>query len=310
MTLNGAPKIFVVGIGSGNDEDMTNKAITAIASATVVVGYTKYIELIAERISGKRIISTGMTQEVKRCDEAVRLAAAGETVAVVSGGDAGVYGMAGLLLERVDAFRKGGGLLDEKAAEVDEKIAEVDEKAEGSVYVEPTENAETAEREGDVELTKTADAREYKRIAYANGIDVEIIPGVTAALSGAAALGAPLSHDFCVISLSDILTPQELIDRRAEAIGMGDFCCAVYNPMSKGRRDKLSRLCDILLKHKSPDTICGFVRNIGRKNEAKRILTLCELRDAKVDMSTTIFIGNASTKVINGKMVTPRGYCI
>ena len=140
-------------------------------------------------------------------------------------------------------------------------------------------------------------------------VEVEIVPGLTAALSGGAVLGAPLAHDFCVISLSDRLTPWEMIEKRLACVAMGDFCAAVYNPSSKGRPDYLARAVEILLKNgKSPDTVCGLVRNIGREGQESRILTLAELKDTPVDMFTTVYIGNTTTREIRGKMVTPRGY--
>ena len=140
-------------------------------------------------------------------------------------------------------------------------------------------------------------------------VAVEVVPGLTAALSGGAVLGAPLAHDFCVISLSDRLTPWAVIERRLAAAAMGDFCVALYNPSSKGRPDYLARAVRILLDHgKPPQTVCGLVRNIGREGQAHRILTLAELETAPVDMFTTVFIGNTATRQLGGKMVTPRGY--
>ncbi len=140
------------------------------------------------------------------------------------------------------------------------------------------------------------------------GVEVEIVAGVTAALSGAAVLGAPLGHDFCVISLSDLLTPWEVIERRLRCAAEGDFAVALYNPSSRRRREQLRRACDILLACRSPETPCGWVRNIGRAGEEKRLLTLGELRDAELDMFTTVFIGASTTREIGGHLVTPRGY--
>ena len=140
-------------------------------------------------------------------------------------------------------------------------------------------------------------------------VAVDIVPGLTAALSGGAVLGAPLAHDFCVISLSDRLTPWEVIEKRLACAAMGDFCVALYNPSSKGRPDYLAKAVCILLENgKSADTVCGIVRNIGREGQTARILTLAQLKNTAVDMFTTVYIGNAATKQLGSKMVTPRGY--
>lgn len=139
-------------------------------------------------------------------------------------------------------------------------------------------------------------------------VDIEVIPGVTAALGGSALLGAPLSHDCCILSLSDLLTPWELIEKRLEAAAVADLAIAIYNPSSKKRFDYLWKACNILLRYKEPETVCGIVRNIAREGQSMKILTLKELQDTRVDMFTTVFVGNKDTKVIRGHMVTPRGY--
>ena len=139
-------------------------------------------------------------------------------------------------------------------------------------------------------------------------IDIVVVPGVTAALSGAALLGAPLSHDFAVVSLSDLLTPWDAIERRLTAAAEADFALCLYNPASHHRPDNLKKACDILLRVKSPETVCGLVRCIGGEGGSSRVLTLRELRDADADMFTTVFIGNSLTKNLAGRMVTPRGY--
>jgi len=139
-------------------------------------------------------------------------------------------------------------------------------------------------------------------------VDIEVVAGVTAALSGGAVLGSPMTHDFAVISLSDLLTPAEKIEKRLRCAADGDFVIALYNPSSKKRADYLQKACDIILEYRSSETVCGIVSNIGRDGEKSRILALGELRDTQVDMFTTVFIGSSETKVINGKMVTPRGY--
>ncbi|MDM8245739.1 precorrin-3B C(17)-methyltransferase [Collinsella tanakaei] len=139
-------------------------------------------------------------------------------------------------------------------------------------------------------------------------VDIEVVPGVTAAMSGSAVLGAPLAHDFAVISLSDLLTPWEVIERRLEAAAWSDMCICLYNPRSKKRADYLARAAQIIGRHKVADTVCGWVRNIGRAGEEHGLTTLGELADLDADMFTTVFIGSAQTRVVAGRMVTPRGY--
>ena len=139
-------------------------------------------------------------------------------------------------------------------------------------------------------------------------VQIKVISGVTAASSGAAILGAPLSHDFAVISLSDCMTPWELIKKRVRAAADSDMVMCIYNPSSRRRAGYLKEACEIVSKIQSPDTICGYVKNIGRDNEKTEILTLKELAECDVDMFTTVYIGNSHTKVIDGRMVTPRGY--
>ena len=139
-------------------------------------------------------------------------------------------------------------------------------------------------------------------------IDINVIPGITAASSGAAVLGAPLNHDFCVISLSDLLTPWELIEKRLRAAAEGDFAIAIYNPSSKKRHDYLQKACDILLETAEPERACGYVRSIGRNGEEYHTCTLAELRDTEVDMFTTVFIGNSQSRIMGDRLITPRGY--
>ncbi len=144
--------------------------------------------------------------------------------------------------------------------------------------------------------------REYPQV------ELEVVPGVTAACSGAALLGAPLGHDFAVISLSDLLTPWETIEKRLEAAALGDFCICLYNPSSKKRGDYLRRACEILLRHRAPENPAGVVRNIGRDGQMAQVMTLAQLQNYQADMFTTVFIGNSQTQLIGNKMVTPRGY--
>ncbi len=138
--------------------------------------------------------------------------------------------------------------------------------------------------------------------------DICVIPGITAASSGAAVLGAPLNHDFCVISLSDLLTPWDLIEKRLRAAADGDFAIAIYNPSSRKRHDYLQKACDILLEKADPERACGYVRNIGRDGTEAQVCTLAELRDTQVDMFTTVFVGNSQSRIIGDRLVTPRGY--
>ena len=237
-------KLYVVGLGPGGAEYMTEEARAALARADVLVGYTVYLDLVRDMFPDKEIFTTPMRQEIERCRRALEMASGGKTVAMLSSGDAGVYGMAGLILEMSGEFPE---------------------------------------------------------------VEIEVVAGVTAALSGAAALGAPLMHDFCVISLSDLLTPWETIKRRLRCAAEGDFAVCIYNPCSKKRRDHLRRACDILLDVKSPDTVSGWVRNIGREGQEMKILTLGELRDEELDMFTTVFVGSSKTRRIGDRMVTPRG---
>ena len=144
----------------------------------------------------------------------------------------------------------------------------------------------------------------------AANVDINVIPGITAASSGAAVLGAPLNHDFCVISLSDLLTPWDLIEKRLRAAAEGDFAIAIYNPSSKKRHDYLQKACDILLETAEPERACGYVRSIGRDGEEFHTCTLGELRDTEVDMFTTVFVGNSQSRIIDGRLITPRGYHI
>ena len=238
-------RIYIVGIGPGREEMMTREAVVALEQADVIVGYTVYVKLLGERFAGKKLLTTPMRQETERCELCFREAEAGKRVALICSGDAGVYGMSGLMLEI---------------------------------------------------------GQEYPHV------EVEVIPGVTAANGGAAVLGAPLIHDFAVISLSDLLTPWEKIEKRLLCASEADFVICLYNPSSKKRHDYLQKACDLMMRSKDPDTVCGTVSNIGREGEMFRVMTLKELRDTRVDMFTTVYIGNSQTKMLNGKMVTPRGY--
>ncbi len=238
-------KIYVVGIGPGDEMFMTGLARQVLDKCDIIVGYKAYTDIVREYLPDKEYMESAMKQEIDRCRACVDLANDGKSVALICSGDAGIYGMASPLLE-------------------------------------------TAQKMG--------------------FDDVEIIPGITAASSGAAVLGAPINHDFCVISLSDLLTPWELIEKRLRYAAKGDFSIVLYNPSSHKRADYLKKTCDIMLTEISPETVCGYVKNIGREGTEMNVCTLKELADKQVDMFTTVFIGNSNTKIINGKMVTPRGY--
>ncbi|MCD7981935.1 MAG: precorrin-3B C(17)-methyltransferase [Clostridiales bacterium] len=240
-------KIYVVGIGPGEYEQMTIRAEKVLRDCDVIVGYTVYADLLREHFPEKEFLTTPMRQEEKRCRLAFEQAAAGRTVAMVCSGDAGVYGMSGLMLEI------------------------------GTEYPQT---------------------------------EVEMVPGVTAAVAGAALLGAPLGHDFAVISLSNLLTPWETIEHRIVAAAKADFVICFYNPSSKKRKDFLKKACELMLQHKPETTICGIAARIAREGERTEICTLQELRERQTDMFTTVFVGNSETRAANGRILTPRGYAV
>ncbi len=238
-------KLYVVGLGPGDHDDMTVRADRALQSCSCIVGYHVYVDLVKERYPGKKLLTTPMTREADRCRMALELARGGEDVAMVCSGDSGIYGMAALIYE---------------------------------LRGEDTQP------------------------------EIDVIPGLTAACSGAALLGAPLTHDFAVISLSDRLTPWETIEKRLDCAAKADLSVVLYNPASHGRPDHLRRACEVLLRTLPEDRPCGIARSIGREGQSRELLTLGQLRDAEVDMFCTVFIGNAATRFIGDKMVTPRGY--
>jgi precorrin-3B C17-methyltransferase len=226
---------------------MTLEAKRAIETAEVVVGYKTYVKLIELIIKpGAEVFSGVMGKEVERAKAAVAKALEDKRVAVISSGDPGVYGMAGLVLEVADL-----------------------------------ENAK---------------------------IPIEIVPGVTAATAAAARLGAPLVSDFAVISLSDLLTPWNLIEKRLHAAAEANFVIVLYNPQSEGRKEPLAKAYEILLRYRKPETPVGVVRQVGRKGEETIVTTLKEMLGCEVDMATTIIVGNSTTRVVAKRMVTPRGY--
>lgn len=242
-------KISVVGIGPGSLDDMTYRARRTIEEATTVVGYKRYIELIRELVDGKKVLDTGMTQEIDRCRAALKAASEGETVVVISSGDAGIYGMAGLVLEL---------------------LVKMDE-------------AEKPEFGG-------------------------VIPGVSAMSAAAGLLGAPIMHDFVVISLSDLLTPWEIIQERAELAAQGDFVTALYNPRSNKRVGQIKAVQEIFLRYRAPETPVGIVTGASRANEATLISTLGDFTKEDINMFSIVIIGNSKTRTVGDWMITPRGY--
>lgn len=243
-------KLLIIGFGPGSFEHITKRAREAIQESEVIIGYNTYVDLITGLLTEQQVVRTGMTEEVSRAQEAVRQAKQGKKVAVISSGDAGVYGMAGL------------------------------------VYEVLMEQGWTRE----------------------DGVQVEVIPGISAVHSAGSLLGAPIMHDSCTISLSDHLTPWELIAKRVEAAGMADFVIALYNPRSGRRTRQIIETQRILLKYRSPLTPVGIVKSAYRDRQHVVVTTLADMLSHDIGMLTTIIIGNSATKLYDGLMITPRGY--
>ena len=241
-------KISIVGLGPGNLLDLSPRARAAIEAAEIIAGYKTYINLIPELVEGKKIIATEMMQEIERAELAIEQSRKNFSVAVISSGDAGIYGMAGLVIEKI---------------------------------LELPENLQP---------------------------EFEVVPGISAVNSAAAILGAPLMHDFAVISLSDLLTDWELIKKRVECAAAGDFVIALYNPKSKKRVKNIEEVQEILLKFKNKNTPVGIVTNAGRDGEKKIISTLEKFAAEEINMFSLVLVGNSKTFVKNNFMITPRGY--
>lgn len=241
----------MVGIGPGDTEDLSGRALRALNEADVVVGYRPYVELIEGILTPEQeVIKSGMRLEAERARRALDLALAGRSVAVVSSGDAGIYGMAGLVLELL--FTMGG--------------------------------------QGQIDFT--------------------VIPGITAASAAAALLGAPLMHDFAVISLSDLLTPWEVILRRVKAAAEGDFVIVFYNPKSKSRVLQIREARDLLLDYRSPATPVGIVTGAARDGQKVVVSDLEKFLEEEINMCSLVIVGNSKSYVQDGLMITPRGYRI
>ncbi|MFG6447311.1 precorrin-3B C(17)-methyltransferase [Roseateles sp. BYS180W] len=241
---------MLVGIGPGSVEHMTLRARAAIAEADVVIGYVTYIKLVADLVEGKRIVRKSMTEELDRAVQALEEAQAGHKVALISSGDAGVYGMAGPTYEVL--FQAGW----------------------------------TPE----------------------HPVEVEVIPGASAINACAARVGAPLTHDFCSISLSDLLTPWPVIARRLDAAAAADFVVALYNPKSGRRTQQIVQAQRLFLRHRRPDTPVAIVKSAYRRRERIEFTTLAQMCEADIGMLSTVLIGNSNTTIQHGRMVTPRGY--
>jgi adenosylcobyric acid synthase len=247
-------KLYVVGIGPGGLNHMTFEARQAIERAEVVVGYKTYLDFIEQLLDGKEVVSSGMMREVERCSQALAIAASGKDVALVSSGDAGIYGMAGLALELAEEAQK------DPASPVD-------------------------------------------------GVEVVVVPGVSAVQAAASVLGAPLMHDFAVISLSDLMTPLSTIRRRLHAAAAADFVVALYNPRSKGRVTQIEEAAAIMIAARGADVPVGIVRNACRDGEEKIVTTLGQMLSHSIDMFSIVIIGNSSTRISgDGRILTPRGY--
>lgn len=263
------PKLYIIGTGPGSIEHITPYAQDAIRKSDVIVGYGTYLDLIQELVKDKEVVSTGMTQEADRCKKAVELALSGKTVSVISGGDPGIYAMAGLVFELIRA--------------------------------EEQQNSRTAEQQ----FVDTTALLHYCATALP---DVEVIPGISALNACAARLGAPLMHDFAAISLSDRLTPWELIEKRLAAVAESDFVTVIYNPKSIGRPEHINKASAIFLKYRSTETPVGIVKGAMRENESIVITNLRGMLNYEIDMQTTVIIGNSQTFVWLDRMITPRGY--
>ena len=236
-------KLYVIGIGPGGLDHITVRALKAIEESNIIVGYTKYVAMIKPLIEGKEIFKTGMRGEEERCREALRLSK-DNTVALISTGDSGIYGMAGLILE-----------------------------------LKKDEN-------------------------------IEIIPGITASSAAGSVVGAPLMHDNCNISLSDLMTPYEDIKKRVKLAAEGDFVISLYNPRSKGRPHYLKECIEIIKEYRDLNTPIAVVRNALRDEESYNLFKLGEFDENVVDMLSIVIIGNSKSYIKDGKFVTPRGYSI
>ncbi len=237
-------KIYVVGIGPGNMEDISVRAYNTLKNVDIIAGYTTYVDLVKDEFKDKEFYVSGMKKEIDRCEKVLELAKEGKTVALISSGDAGIYGMAGIMIE----------------------------------------------------------------VAADSGIEVVVIPGITASVAGAALVGAPIMHDQAVISLSDLLTDWDVITKRIDKASEGDFVISLYNPKSNGRTTQIVEAREIMMKHKASTTPVALLRHVGREDQNYTLTDLEHFLEHEIDMFTVVIIGNSKSYVKNNKMITPRGY--
>jgi len=246
----GRGKLYIVGLGPGDSSHLTARAKAVLEDSEIVLGYRTYLDLISDLLEGKEVIASGMREEVDRAKAAVEAAASGRIVSVVSSGDPGIYGMAGLIFE----------ILKERGWSWEDQVA------------------------------------------------VEVVPGVSALNAAASLLGAPLMNDFAAISLSDLLTPWEVVARRLDAAAGADFVLVLYNPSSKGRKEQLSEALRIISRYRPPGAPVGLVRNGYREGQRVTVTDLGHIPEDEIDMLTTVVVGSSTTFTFDGLMVTPRGY--
>ena len=254
--------LYVIGTGPGDISYMSRRAIEIIKQVDCIAGYTTYIYLISDLVKDKQIISTGMMKEVERVEKAIETAMSGKSCALVSGGDPGIYAMAGLVFEI--------------CKQRDIKIARARNKKN-----QPDKNTD---------------------------LFLEIVPGIPALAAGAALAGAPLTHDFAAISLSDLLTPWKKIEKRLTCAAMADFVIVLYNPKSKKRNWQLKRAQELILEYRDTTTPVGIVTGAMRENQRVSFKTLDQMDTAEVGMQTVLFIGSSASLRYLDFLFTPRGY--
>lgn len=248
MSGHSQGRLFIVGIGPGSPEEMTPRAREALEKAEVVVGYKRYLELLGPLVKGKATFSTGMRQEKERAERAIKEAMSGKVVAAVSSGDAGIYGIAGLVLELLSLQGSSANL------------------------------------------------------------EVEVIPGISAFLAASARLGAPLMNDFALISLSDLLTPWQVIEKRLSMAAQADFVIVLYNPKSHKRSEQIKRAVEVIAASRPPFTPVGIAYNLSRQGERLIITSLGQTLEHPIDMNTILIVGNSTTFRFRDFLITPRGY--